>query len=168
MANTPPSDCSGREWTRADAESGHPEAQFGLGLFYAATPAPQDYAQALEWYQRAADQNHHLAQFNLGQMYAQGQGTPQSDSLALMWIRRAANGGDAGAQYNLADRCARSSRHASEADAVEARIESYKWYSLAAEQGYRDAALQCDSAAMRMSRDEVVEARARIVAVQGN
>lgn len=152
-----------RKWTVTDAEAGDPEAQFGMG-FLCAAGEPQDYTQALFWYQKAADQNHRLAQFNLGQMYASGHGMPKSDSLAVMWFRRAAEGGDAGAQFNLGGRFARASLQGNEMDFTESRIEAYKWFTLAAAQDYRGAEFQCDSAAMRMTRDEVMEANRRIEA----
>jgi uncharacterized protein len=148
--------------TRDAAVDGNAEAQFALGLLLAAGPAPQDYAQALQWYQKAADQNHRLAQFNLGQMFAQGQGMPRSDSMAVMWIRRAADGGDSGAQFNMGDRYARASMHGSEMDAAESRIESYKWFTLAAAQSYRDALVRSDSATMKMTREEVTEGNRRV------
>jgi len=150
--------------TSTAAAQGDAEAQFALAFFLVAGPAPQDYGRAREWYQKAADQNHHLAQFNLGQMFAHGQGMPQSDSMALMWIRRAADGGDAGAQYDMGDRCARSCLRGSEMDASESRIESYKWFTLAAAQEYRDALLRSDCATMKMTRDEVTEGNRRVKA----
>ena len=148
--------------TRTAASQGDAEAQFALGFFFAAGPAPQDYARARDWYQKAADQNHHLAQFNLGQMFAHGQGLPQSESMALMWIRRAADGGDIGAQYNLGDRYARSCVRGLEMDASESRIEAYKWFTLAAAQNYRDAVLRSDCATMKMTQEEVTEGNRRV------
>jgi TPR repeat protein len=147
---------------RADAEAGNADAQFALALCLAAGPEPQDYAAAMGWYLKAAQQNHRLAQFNLGQMYAHGQGVPKDDTEAVMWIRRAAEGGDAGAQFNLGGRYARASLHGPEMDAVESRIESYKWFTLAAAQDYYNALVSADSASMRMSRDEVNEGGRRV------
>jgi uncharacterized protein len=156
------SSTSARRCTQTDAAAGDAEAQFALAFSLAAGPAPQDYAQALEWYLKAADQNHRLAQFNLGQMYAYGQGMPKSDSMALMWIRRAADGGDAGAQFNMGDRFGRASVHGTEINAAESRIESYKWFKLAAIQEYRDALARADSATLRMTREEVTEGERRV------
>ncbi len=151
--------------TRLEAEAGNPAAQFGLAFSFAAGPT-HDYDQALHWYFKAADQNHRLAQFNLGQMFAQGQGTERNDSTAVMWIRRAANGGDAGAQFDLGNRCGRSTIDGTDQDqlASEARIESYKWYTLAAAQGYRNAVDRSDSATLRMTREEVTEGNRRVAA----
>jgi uncharacterized protein len=160
MAKEPSTETSSA-CTRAHAESGNANAQFGMGFFLAAGASPQGYAQAMHWYQKAADQNHRLAQFNLGQMYALGQGTAKSDGIAVMWIRRAAQGGDAGAQFDLGDRCARESLHGSDTDAVESRIEAYKWFTLAAAQQYRNASIQCDSTSIRMTREDIIEASRR-------
>jgi TPR repeat protein len=162
MLNTPDSDPSSStaevRCTRTDAAAGNAEAQFALAFFLSASPVPQDYAQALEWYLKAAEQNHRLAQFNLGQMYAQGQGVPQDENLAVNWMRRAAGGGDAGAQFNLGDRLGRAT------EAAESRIESYKWFKLAAAQDYRDALTRSDAATIRMSREEVAEGNCRVKA----
>ena len=145
--------------TRTEAEAGDATAQFGLAFRFVAL---EDYTEAMSWYLKAADQNHHLAQFNLGQMFARGQGTERNDSTAVMWIRRAANGGDAGAQFDLGNRYGRSSFAGAEADAGESRIESYKWFKLAAVQGYRNADTRSDSAALHMTREEVTEGDRRI------
>jgi hypothetical protein len=148
--------------TPAAAEQGDAEAQFGLGFYLAAGTGTQDYVRALEWYQKAADQNHRLAQFNLGQMFAHGQGMPKSDSMALMWIRRAADGGDAGAQYDMGERTARSCTQGSAQEISEARIETYKWFTLASAQEYRDAQFRSDTSTMRMTREEVSEGNRRV------
>ena len=146
--------------SRADAVAGHAEAQFGLAFSLAA--GPQNYAEAAEWYFKAADQNHRMAQFNLGQMFAQGQGVTRNEATAVMWFRRAANGGDAGAQFNLADRYGRFSMHGPEVDESESRIESYKWFKLAAAQGYGDALARSDTATLRMTHEEVAEGNRRV------
>src|SRR5438093_1467803 len=85
----------GLEATRAKADQGDADAQFGLALKYGSAPgAAQDFAAAAHWFRKAADQNHHLAQFNLGMMLANGQGMPRDDGAALVWFRKAAEGGD--------------------------------------------------------------------------
>ncbi len=150
--------------TRADAVAGYAEAQFGIAFSLAAGAVPQDYTQAAEWYFKAADQNHRLAQFNLGQMFAHGQGVERNDSTAVMWIKRAANGGDAGAQFNLGDRLARVSVHSPGEEAAESRIEAYKWFKLAAAQGYHEALNRSDSATVSMTREEVTEGNRRVKA----
>jgi TPR repeat protein len=157
-----PSPPSNLQSIRTDAAAGNAEAQFGLGLFLAAGTAPNAYPEAFQWYQKAADQNHRLAQFNLGQMFAHGHGIPKSDSMAVMWIKRAAQGGDAGAQFEMGIRSGRASFQASDVDATEARVESYKWFTLAAVGNYRDALVRSGSATMGMTREEVTEGNHRV------
>ncbi len=143
---------------RSDAE-----VQFGLGLQCASgTGAALDYAQAADWYRKAADQNHPLAQFNLGTMYAQGQGMAKDDAQSLVWFGRAANLGDAGGQYNMGRSCQRASMDGRPADAPEARIEAYKWFQLAAAQGYKNADGAYATLTFKMTRADVAEAVQRV------
>jgi hypothetical protein len=58
----------------------------------------------------------------------------------------------------------RSNLRGFEMDSSESRIESYKWFTLAAGQEYRDARFQSDSTTMRMTRDEVTEGNRRVKA----
>ena len=139
------------------------EVQFGLGLQCASSAgAAQDYAQAAEWYRKAAEQNHGLAQFNLGMMYASGQGVAKDDAQSVFWFGRAANLGDAGGQYHMGRSCQRASLDGLPADAPEARIEAYKWYQLAAAQGYKNSAGAYVTLTFKMSRADVTEAIARV------
>jgi TPR repeat protein len=147
------------------AEDGDAEAQFGLGLKFANGEGDvQDYPQAAQWYRKAADQNHALAQFNLGMMYALGQGMVANEGEAVRWIRRAAEQGDAAAQFNLGNRYHRASVSGLEMDAAESRIEAYKWFQLAAAQGYKDSLLTCEPITLRMTHDDVVEGNGRVAA----
>ncbi len=143
--------------TRADADAGNAEAQFGMGLRCAIDGAAPDYLQAAEWYRKAADQNHYLAQFNLGQMFVYGHGVERDDATATLWIRRSADGGDAGAQFNMGDGCYRESMNPTVNNAAESRIEAYKWDRLAADQGYGASQNSCDTVTLRMTREEVAE-----------
>ena len=122
----------------------------------------QDYVQAAQWYLKAANLDHSLAQFNLAQMYAKGQGVARNEGEAVMWMRKAADHGDAGAQFELGTRCHRSSVSSLEGDAAEFRIESYKWFHLAAAQGYNRAGAACERVNLDMSSEEVVEGEHRI------
>jgi TPR repeat protein len=121
----------------------------------------QDLPQAAQWYRRAAEQGHALAAFNLGLMYAAGQGVSQDDGAARDWLRRAAEHGDPGAQFNLGTRSHRASLDQPEAQAAEARIEAYKWLSLAAGQGYGDAFTARVGLSLAMSQAEVAEGTGR-------
>jgi TPR repeat protein len=148
---------------RAKAEQGDADAQFLAGLRCCAIEgAEQDFVQAAQWYRKAAEQNHPVAQFNLGLLFARGQGVLQDDAAAVMWTLRAANAGDAGAQHSLGTRCHRASIQSQSTEAIESRIEAYKWFHLAAEQGYRDSASSRERVTHHMTHEDVTEARQRI------
>jgi TPR repeat protein len=123
--------------------------------------ADQDYAQAAEWYRKAAAQSHPLAQFNLGVMYAHGQGVTRDDAQSADWFDKAAQQGDAGAQYHLGKSCHRASLGAA-GNAPECRIEAYKWYHLAATQGYQGSHAACASVILHMTREDVAAGDARV------
>ena len=71
------------------------------------------------------------------------------------------------AQFNLGSRYHRSSVSRIETDAHESRIESYKWFQLAAAQGYREADAACEPVTLAMTRDDVNEGNRRAAAFQG-
>ena len=136
------------------------EMQFKLGLKFAGgTGAALDYAQA-------AEQNHFLAQFNLGMMYAHGQGVARDSAQSRMWLDRAAQQGDAGAQFHLGNNCHRASFSQTAPDASESRIEAYKWYRLAAAQGYQGSEMAHATLTLNMTRADVVAGNQRIAAFQ--
>jgi TPR repeat protein len=139
------------------------DMQFSLGLQFASgAGAAQDYAQAADWSRKAAEQDHRLAQFNLGTMYAHGQGFARDEAQSVVWFGRAANLGDAGGQYNMGRSCQRASLDGLPADAPEARIESYKWFQLAAAQGYKNSEGACANLTFKMTHAEVAEAIGRV------
>ncbi len=151
--------------TQAKADDGDADAQFALGLRCGSRPGEaRDFAQAAHWYRKAADQNHPLAQFNLGIMYAKGQGLPQDDAEAVVWIRRAAAQGDAGAYFHLGMRSYRASVSGLPKDVNESRVEAYKWFHLAAAEGYKDSDAACERVTLTMSGDEVAEGNHRAAA----
>jgi TPR repeat protein len=154
-----------RESTQTKADDGNAEAQFSLGLKFASgKPAEQDFAQAVYWYLKAADQNHALAQFNLGIMFATVRGTARDDARALMWIQRAARQGDPGAQHNLGMRNRRASFEGLPQDSLECNLEAYKWFRLAAAQGYRGSDNESMSIALGLTREQVAEGDHRAAA----
>ena len=127
--------------------------------------------QAAHWYRKAADQSHALAQFNLGVMYARGQGVDRDDATAGMWLGKAAQQGDAGAQYHLGMRHHRASIGSQPRDAVESRVEAFKWLHLAAAQGYKGSVAACEFVTLGMTREEVTDGnhrRAAFVVVNQN
>lgn len=146
------------------ADAGDARAQFILGVRCANGGTQADFVAAADWYRKASDQNHGLAQFNLGIMYLKGQGVPRDQKISMMWMGRAAQGGDAGAQYHLAMRQHRQSLDLTGSDAMELRIEAYKWLRLSAAQGYGDSEASSAYVALDMDHAAVIEAarRARI------
>jgi hypothetical protein len=147
------------------ADSGSAEVQFGMGLKFAnGKGVDQDYVQAATWYRKAAEQSHALAQFNLGTMYAAGQGVAQDEAASAVWFDKAAHLGDAGAQFNLGKSCHRASFRGQAKDAPEARIEAYKWYRLAAAQGYRGSDAAGTALIANMTREDVVAGDRRVAA----
>ena len=155
------------ETASPQVEYGNAEVQFNLGLKFAAdTGAAHDYGQAAEWYRKAAAQNHSLAQFNLGVMYAQGQGVARDAAQSAMWFGKAAQLGDAGAQFHLGDRCQRASFEQAPTEASESRIEAYKWYRLAAAQGYKDSAKAWSNLTLNMTRADVTVGNQRVAAFE--
>lgn len=147
---------------QSKADRGDAEAQFSLGLKFAnGGPTVLDYPKAAHWYLMAANQQHPLAQFNLGLMLAGGQGVSQDEAKSLMWMRVAAAQGDAGAQYHLGMRHRRDSFEGLSKDALESNLEAYKWFHLAAAQGYRASESARDSIAIVLTHDQVVEGNHR-------
>jgi TPR repeat protein len=139
------------------------DVQFSMGLKFAnGEGATQDYAQAAEWYHMAADQSHSLAQFNLGMMYANGQGVTRDAAQSAMWFGKAARQGDAGAQFNLGENCHRASIQGERENAPESRIEAYKWYRLAAAQGYMDSETAYKTLTLNMTREDVADGNQRV------
>ncbi|MDA1277558.1 MAG: tetratricopeptide repeat protein [Verrucomicrobia bacterium] len=151
--------------TKTKAENGDAEAQFDLAVMLACGEGEaRDYGQAIHWYTKAADQDHSMAQLNLGMMYSQGQGVVRDEAQAIGWITKSAEHGDAGAQFNLGIRCQRSSLSESECEASESRIESYKWFHLAASQGYHEANASWEQVTLRMSHADVSQGNSRVAA----
>jgi TPR repeat protein len=158
---------SNPEMALPQTDDGDAEVQFGRGLKFASgTGAAQDYAQAAEWYRKAAEQNHSLAQFNLGMMYARGQGVTRDPIQSRMWFDKAAQQGDAGAQFVLGDSCQRASLEPMPENASESRIEAYKWFCLAAAQGYKGSQTASITLTLNMTRDDVAAGNRRVAAFE--
>lgn len=139
------------------------DVQFGLGLKFAGGEGPaQDYAQAAEWYRKAAEQHHPLAQFNLAMMYARGQGVARDDAESKLWLGKAARQGDAAAQFYLGQSFHRASLVGAQEQACESRIEAYKWFHLAAAQGYRGSVAASTPLILSMTFADVADADRRV------
>jgi len=152
--------------TQTRAEAGNADAQFHLGLRFAtAAGEAQDNEKAAHWYLKAADQDHPLAQFNLAMMYVQGQGVIRNEHTAFGWFERAAKQGDAGAQFHLGMRHHRASGSGGLLpEMAESKVEAYKWFFLAAAQGYRGSESACERVTLSMSHAELADGNRRAAA----
>jgi len=141
------------------------EMQFHLGLKFAGSDGTvPDFAKAAEWYRKAAEQNHSQAQLNLGMMYADGQGVARDVAQSRVWYHKAAQQGEAGAQFNLGNSCHHASFRQVPAEAAESRIEAYKWFRLAAAQGYQGSELAHAILTLNMTRADIVAGKRRVAA----
>ncbi|MFZ0826254.1 MAG: tetratricopeptide repeat protein [Verrucomicrobiia bacterium] len=149
----------------ASADCVNAEMQFHLGLKFAGSGGTvPDYAQAAEWYRKAAEQNHSLAQFNLGMMYAHGQGVRRDAAQSRAWYGKAAQQGDAGAQFHLGNSCHQASFSQTPEKAAESRIEAYKWFRLAAAQGYQGSEMAHTILSLDMTRADISAGNQRVAA----
>ena len=130
----PPAGPSDLSAVRNAAERGDPEAQYSLGLMYAAgRGVPQNFAEARKWFRKSAEQGNARAQTGLGLMYMQGAGVRQDYAEARRWWQRAAEQGYAVAQHNL------GVMYSEGIGVPQNNDEGVKWYRKAAEQGYAGA-----------------------------
>jgi TPR repeat protein len=140
----------------ADAETNNT-----LGVIYASR-GEAGFVAAAGYFQKAADQGHSIAQNNLALMHAAGLGMNKNWGEATRWFERGAAQGDAGAQYHLGVHCHRASMLHDGGPVRESRIEAYKWFQLAAQQGYWKADVCLERVNLQMDREEVTEAARRV------
>jgi TPR repeat protein len=141
-----------------DTAPGEIDAHFLLGL---KSSLGADAAGAVESYRLAADRGNALAQFNLAVIYELGQGVPPDCAEATKWFLKAAEQGDAGGQLEMGKRCHRGSFAPLAQDARESRIEAYKWFKLAAAQGYKNSEMHCEQIGLAMTGEERTEGQRR-------
>src|SRR6267378_5078094 len=145
-----------------DASLVDAETQFALAVNYdIGAGEAQDDSEAAKWYRKAAEQGYALAQFNLAVMYDHGQGVAKNQAEAGKWFRTAADQGDAGAQFQMGKRCQRDGFDVSKENAGEAKIEAFKWFNLAAAQGYKDSEIYRERISLVLTREEFAEGQRR-------
>jgi len=140
----------------ADAETNN-----SLGVLYASRGST-GFSNAAACFHKAAEHGHGMAQNNLALMYAMGLGFDKNWTEAVKWFRRGANQGDAGAQYHLGVHHHRASMVNDPQIANESRIEAYKWFQLAATQGYWKSDSCLERVNLQMDQRDVTEARRRV------
>lgn len=142
------------------ADTGDAEAQFTLATIYdLGVDVPKNYAESGKWYLKAANQGLAEAQFKLGVRYFEyGKQGGGNYTTAFGWFYKAANQGIAAAQYNvgLIYQLGRG--------VPTNRVEAYKWYNIAAAQGFTKAAAARELLDSELSRKEVLEAERRAAA----
>ena|SRR5882762_1162906 len=137
------------------------ETNNSLGVLYASRGAA-GFSNAAACFHKAAEHGHAMAQNNLALMYATGMGLDKNWTEAAKWFRRGADQGDAGAQYHLGVHYHRASMVRDAPTANESRIEAYKWFQLAATQGYWKADTCLERVNLQMDRTDVTEAKRRV------
>jgi hypothetical protein len=88
-------DMEAARWYKMAAEQGLANAQYNLGVMYAAAQGvDKDDKEAVRWYRAAAEQGHSDAGFNLAVMYATGHGVDMDYVQSYKWFSIAAAEGD--------------------------------------------------------------------------
>lgn len=143
-------------WLERAAAKGSPVAAFRVGMAYEkGQGTTKDRAQARTHYTLAAESGHVKAMHNLAVLITEtlgGDGKPDFQA-ALALFRKAAEFGLRDSQYNLGVLYARG------LGVPQNLTESYRWFSLAANQGDLDAAKKRDEVAARLDQQTLVAAR---------
>lgn len=134
---------------RLNAELGHADAQYALGLVLARRDGVQygEWTEAVKWYRAAAEQGYAPAQHEMGVLSSMGCGMERNPSEAAKWYRKAAEQGYSMAQFELAH-C-----YGCGFGVPKDMQESFKWCKLAAEQG--NAGVQAQLGTMYMEEGDV-------------
>ena len=133
------------------------EAQRNIGYLYRdGEGVAQDAQEAFGWFMKAAENGDSASQCEVAKAYNTGIGVLQDNQKAFNWYQKAAYQGNKLAQQKVG-----SIICAANPNSPQNRIESYKWYALAAAQGDEDAAKFRDIIAPTMSVQELTEANRR-------
>jgi localization factor PodJL len=142
-------------WFERAAQAGFATAQFRLGSLYEkGQGVKKDLEKAKQNYLAAAAQGNAKAMHNLAVLYAEGGFTGKPDfATAAQWFQKAADHGIADSQYNLAVLYARGLTGSKNL------VDSYKWFSLAATQGDKEAAHKRDEVAAQLDAKDLAAAK---------
>ncbi len=103
LLGAPRNNAEAAVWYRKAAEQGHSDAQYSLGLCYAAGKGvTKSFIEAAKWHLKAAEQGNPKAQYALGEYNREGYGGAKNFVQACKWYRLAAEQGDADARYENA------------------------------------------------------------------
>jgi hypothetical protein len=150
----------GLQYLKKAADKNYIDAIFDLSVLYSEGKyVKQDLTKAFELTRIAAGKDLAAAQFNLAVMYYNGQGVRKDLLQASRWYQRAANLNYALAQFNLALMYFNG-------EGVEKSTEmSYIWNSIAAINGYPDAAKSRDMDANKLSAMQIKIANEKMQAI---
>ncbi|HEU4381559.1 MAG TPA: hypothetical protein VFR73_23560 [Hyphomicrobiaceae bacterium] len=144
-------------WYQRAAMRGFAPAQFRLAtLLERGAGADVDLERAKVWYRRAADQGHVNAMHNLAVLTARRDGDSPDYATAAGWFREAAERGFADSQYNLALLCELG------LGTPKSLPEAYKWLTLAARGGDKEAAVRQRQIKPRLAPAELAAAEQQI------
>lgn len=131
------------------------DAQFNLSLLYSeGEGVKKDLTKAFTLMQKSAKKGLASAQYNLAVIYYQGLGTHADKYEASKWYQKAAKQNFALAQFNLALMYFNG-------EGVEKSLkQSFIWNTIAAYNGYPDAATSRDMDAHKMPKAELIAAKA--------
>jgi localization factor PodJL len=160
--------------------------------FAAGQGVERDLVQAFHWYGRAAARGSAVAQYRFGALYERGLGTARDAERARVWYTRAAEQGNVKAMHNLAvlsvsggrsdySAAAKWFAHAADFGLTDSQVnlailyqsglgvakdlaQTYKWLTLAARGGDRDAAGRAAQIRARLSPSDAQTADADVAA----
>lgn len=129
-----------RDFFIKGAESGLPDAQYGLGLYFCGSELHRNrddsdesddlyYKQAVKWFSLASDQGHVEAKCRLGRLYLYGQGVKKDENKAFELFSQSAEKGCAEANYWLGNYYRNKEEYE----------EAVNWYRKGAQEGHSDA-----------------------------
>ena len=142
-------------WLVLAAERGHAPAYYRIGNIYEKGLGPKrDIAQAVSAYEKGAALGNRKSMHNLATLYAAGTATGDADyQRAFPLFEQAAELGLVDSQFNLAVLLVNG------LGAKQNLSEAYKWFTVAAQNGDKEAGRKRDEIAARLNGQALVEAR---------
>lgn len=136
------------------ADRGHVYSQLELAVAYAdGVGVGPDQAEAVRWNRAAAERGNPAGQYRLARAYTLGTGVDRDFSSAADWMRKSAEQGNAEAQ------CSYGIFRFFGVGTAQDMVDGYRWLARAAAAGSEPAALALESAAQRMTPDQLAAAR---------
>lgn len=141
-------------WYQRSATRGFAQAQYRLGtLFERGLGIQQDLNRARIWYQRAAEQGNVKAMHNLAVLSAGSQSGAPDYETAAHWFREAALRNLSDSQFNI------GVLHESGLGVEKNLVEAYKWFTLAAAGGDKEAARRIDTVRAQLTSEQLASAQ---------